>query len=439
MNPEIKALMDEIKRAHEQFKAANDIALAQKADKGHVDVIVRETVERANTDVGALLDKLAIRVGELERASQIEEALGGTQRPDKMREELHAFAEMLSLNSADEGIRRQAQAIVTPQMYGAYKSGFAKVMRFAQAARLTPEEKAAMEVGSDPKGGYLVPAAIAQRVIELQYETTPMRQLAAIETTTLDRFPLDRDLDEADAGWVGETEARTETDTPEVGEAEIIIHEMYANPAATQKILDDAGRNIEEWLARKIANKFSRLENAAFVGGNTPKKPRGFLTYTAGTPSAATYERIQQVNSGASAAFASTNPGHKLIDLVHALKDAYAQNAKWLMARLTLAAVRKLVDGQDNYLWQPDFQSGPAGSLLSFPIVRGEDMPALAANSLSIAFGDFKQGYTIVDRAGIRVLRDPYTNKPKVQFYSTKRVGGDVANFEAIKLMKFAA
>jgi HK97 family phage major capsid protein len=180
------------------------------------------------------------------------------------------------------------------------------------------------------------------------------------------------------------------------------------------------------------------MENTAFVSGNGNKKPRGFLTYAAGTPSSSTFSVIEQLPTGAAGAFASTNPGDAMINLVYSLKAPYREKAVFMMKRATLAEVRKLKDGQGNYLWQPDFQLKQGGTLLGFNVVEAEDMPAIAANSLSIAFGDFKAGYQIVDRQGIRILRDSFTAKPYVKFYTTKRVGGDVVNFEAIKLLKFA-
>lgn len=437
---EITKLMEEVKANQEAFKKANDAALAQKADKGYVDHELKAKVDALNGDVTSSLEKLSARVAEIERNKQIEEALGGAHKKDAVRERMHEFALALSVKAHDPKVRATALAgLVTPELLAAYESGFDKIARSGwQAARLSPEERAAMEVGSDPKGGLLLPPQAEKRVVELQHESTPMRQICRVERIAGDSLPLENDLNRVEAGWVGERAARPETDTANIGEREIELKEIYANPSITQKLLD-MGKSPAERLAAKVAMEFSLMEAAAFVTGNVPTRPRGFTTYAAGTPSASAWNKVQQVNSGASGAFASSNPGDKIIDLVHALKSRYVANARFLMARLTLAEARKLKDGQGNYLWQADFAKGINGTLLGFPITIGEDMAALAANSLSIAFGDFLQGYTIVDGIGIRVLVDPFTNKPYVHYYSTKNVGGDVENFEAIKLMKFAA
>jgi HK97 family phage major capsid protein len=277
------------------------------------------------------------------------------------------------------------------------------------------------------------------RIAQLVYETSSMRQVANVITIGTDALEGIHDLNEATSGWVGETEARSETTAPKIGEYRIPVHEQYAEPRATQKLLDDALFNVEEWLAGKIAERLARMENEAFVAGNGVKKPRGLLTYAAGMPGAGTFNVIEQVISGGDGAFASLDPGDALISLVYSLKSAYRENAHFMMKRSTLAEVRKLKDGADNYLWQPDFNMKQGGTLVGFNVVEAEDMPTIANNSLSIGFGDFKAGYQIVDRQGVRILRDSFTAKPYVKFYTTKRVGGDVVNFEAIKLMKFSS
>lgn len=442
MNPEIKTLIDEIKSSQEQFKKAHAESLAQKAEKGYVDSELQAKCDAINASVSAGLEKLSTRVGELERSKQLNDAFGAADKPNAIKERCAALAASLSEMAHDPEVKRQAKnGLVTPQLLAAYESAFSKVMRLGhKAARLTPEERAAMEVGSDPKGGLLLPPMIEKRVVEYVYESSDMRRLATVEQIEGESFPLELDLDEVDAGWVGEKESRPESDTADFGEQEIKLKELYANPAITQKLLD-MGRSPEERLAKKIGAKFARLENTGFFSGATPKRPRGFLTYTAGTPGATaeTWNRIEQIATGASGAFAASKPWIKLLDTVHALKGPYHARAVWLTSRLTLALMRKLEDGQGNLLWQTDFAKGVNGTFLGYPVEIAADMPALGANSLSLAFGDFKAGYTIVDGAGIRTLVDPYTNKPKVHFYSTKRVGGDVSNFEAIKLVKFGS
>jgi len=263
--------------------------------------------------------------------------------------------------------------------------------------------------------------------------------VANIVTIGTDRLEGTRDLDEVTTGWVGETEERSETDSPQIGQYVIPVHEQYAEPRATQRLLDDAMFDVDEWLAGKIADKFARMENTAFINGDGEGKPKGFLTYDGGTPDTQNFSVIERVLSGAAGDFAASDPGDALINLVYSLKAVYRGGAVFMMKRATLAEVRKLKDGDGNYLYHPDFQGGTGGMLLGFPVIEAEDMPEMAADSLSIAFGNFHAGYQIVDRQGLHILRDNLTAKPFVKFYTTKRVGGDVVNFEAIKLMKFAA
>ena len=269
-----------------------------------------------------------------------------------------------------------------------------------------------------------------------------MRAIASVMTITADAVEGMLDLGEPAAGWVAEVEARAETATPQVGLWRIPVHELYAEPRVSQKLLDDASFDVESWLAQKVAEKFGRSENAAFVAGGGVGMPRGFTTYaTAATADASRpWGTLQHVPTGTSGAFAASNPGDVLIGLTYALKAGFRAGARFVMARATAAEVRKLKDtSSGQYLWQPGLAAGSPASLLGYPVVEAEDMPAIGANSLSIAFGNFREGYAVVDRQGIRTLRDPYTAKPQVKFYTTKRVGGDVLDFDAIKLLKFGA
>jgi HK97 family phage major capsid protein len=308
---------------------------------------------------------------------------------------------------------------------------FCQFMRSGEAGRLQELEAKALAVGSDPDGGYLVTPDVSNRIVEKLFETSPIRELATVETTTSPSWEYIIDDDEAASGWVGETEARSETATPQVKKGEIVIHELYAEPRATQKILDDARINLEAWLGRKVGSKFGRDEATAFVTGDGVKKPRGFLTYPHGTA----WGQIEQVASGD----ANTLTPDGLISLETALKVPYRARATWLMSRATVSIVRKFKEATtEQYLWQPGLAQGQPPTLLGYPVRLAEDMPTVGANALPIAFGDFREGYTVVDRIGIRILRDAYTAKPYVKFYTTKRVGGDVTNFEAIKLQKVA-
>jgi len=273
------------------------------------------------------------------------------------------------------------------------------------------------------------------RIVQRVFETSPMRAYASVQVISTDALEGLFDLNEASSGWVGETDARAETNTPQIGKWRIPVHELYARPHATQKLLDDASINMEAWLAAKVADKFARDESAAFVNGNGVNRPRGFLTYGAGTTLPG---QIEQLPTGASGAFAAApNGGDVLVDALYSLKAPYRANAVWAMNRSVLRAVRKLKDSDGAYLWQPGIQAGQPSAIMGYPVASFEDMPNLGANSLSIAVADWREAYQIVDRVGIRTLRDPYSSKPYIQFYTTKRVGGDVVNFEAIKLIRF--
>jgi HK97 family phage major capsid protein len=244
------------------------------------------------------------------------------------------------------------------------------------------------------------------------------------------------DDDEAGAEWVGETAAPTNDDTPKVGKWRIPVHEMATKPKATQQLLEDAAVNVEQWLAGKVARKFTRSENSAFVNGDGVARPRGFLTYGAGS-SASAYERnkIWQRISATSGVVAFDD----LINLFYDLKGEYRVNSVWAMNRLAYGTVRKLKDSDGRYLWEPSLQVGQPSSLLGRPTTEMNDMPDITNSSLSIALADWAEAYQIVDRMGIAILRDPYSSKPFVEFYTRRRVGGAVVNFDAIKILKTKA
>ncbi len=235
------------------------------------------------------------------------------------------------------------------------------------------------------------------------------------------------------------TTPREETDAPALTVVEFPTMELYAMPAATQMLLDDSQINIERWLADEVQTVFAEQEGYAFVRGNGTTQPKGFLSYTNVADGSWEWTKLGYVASGADGAFAASDPADKLLDLAYAPKQAYRANGRWVMNRKTEAAIRKFKDSDHNYIWQPGAAAGQPATIFGYPVTEVEDMPDIASNTFSIAFGDFARGYLIVDRIGVRVLRDPYSAKPYVLFYTTKRVGGGVQNFEAIKLMKFAA
>lgn len=306
---------------------------------------------------------------------------------------------------------------------------------------IASKETKALEVGVDSAGGFTVLPYFSAQLTTRIREICPMRRLARIMPISSDVFEEIEDLGEPDCEWVAETASRDDTDTPDVGKLRIEAHEIYAQPKATQKLLDDSQFDIAAWLAGKIATRFARKEGDAFINGNGVGKPRGLASYSTVATADATrpWGVIEHVLSGANGDFAASNPADKLIDLQASLKVDYRANARWLMPRAVAAKIRKFKEATTNaYIWQPGLAAGQPDFLLGHEVVLCEDLPALATDSLSLFFGDFSVGYTIVDRMGIRLLQDPYTSKPYVRFYSTKRVGGQVTNFEAVKAMKFS-
>lgn len=424
---DVKDLIEELNTAFSQFKAANDERIKAIEAKGSADPLLEQKVNAANAEIS----KLSAQLKDVETAQARVTNVGGDTKPSD--EAKHAAQFFALVRGKPVGLADTVDLAA----YRAYKQGLDAYMRLGKDG-LTPDVRAALSVGSDPAGGYFVTPDMSGRMAQLIFESSPIRQIADVQTISTDALEGNADLDEASSGWVGEASARTETNTPDVGRWRIPVMEQYAMPKTTQRLLDDSAVDVGSWLEGKVADKASRTENNAFVVGDGVNKPRGFLTYAAGTPSKAAWQKIVQVTTGVSGGFAASKPGDKLIDLVFGLKAFYRNGAQWVMSRLTVAEVRKLADGQGNYLWQPNFGTQQGATLLGYPISEAEDMPAIAANSLSIAFGNFKLAYQIVDRQGIRVLRDPYTAKPHILFYATKRVGGDVVNFEAIRILKFA-
>ena len=295
---------------------------------------------------------------------------------------------------------------------------------------------------SGAAGGYAVPREIDQLIGSTLKGISPIRAIANVVRTGTAGYRKLVSAGGIVSGWASETGARAETGTPSFNEIAPPAGELFANPAASQAMLDDAQFDVEAWLAGEIAREFAVAEGAAFVSGNGTNKPKGFLTYYTTTneaDSVRAFGSLQYVASGAAGGFAASNPQDRLIDLVQSLRAPYRQGASFVMNGATLAAVRKMKTSDGAFIWQPGLTGGQPATLLGYPVVEAEDMPDIAANSLSIAFGNFQAGYVIAERSDTSILRDPFSNKPFVHFYAVKRIGGAVANSEAIKLMKFAA
>lgn len=289
-------------------------------------------------------------------------------------------------------------------------------------------------------GGFAVPEEIDAVIGATLKQASPIRAIANVVQVGSAGYRKLVTQNGVASGWAAETAARPETDTPRFNEILPSFGDLYANPAASQAMLDDAQFDVEAWLASEIATEFARAEGSAFVRGDGVNKPTGFLTVPVNDDDDATraFGTLQYVASGASGAFRADEPEDALIELVHSLRAPYRQGASWVMNSATLAMIRKMKTADGAFLWQAGLGAGQPDSLLGYPVVEAEEMPDIAAGSLSIAFGNFKAGYLIAERAETSILRDPYSNKPYVHFYATKRVGGIVSNSEAIKLMRFS-
>jgi HK97 family phage major capsid protein len=397
---EITERVNSLGNAWEQFKHVNNQRLAEIERKGSADPLYLEQLGKINT----ALDHYKQRVDGLE----VE-----LKRPG------------VALHEVKSG------SGLTP-MQSEYKKAFCNYLRKGMDAGLEAFESKALSVGSDPDGGFLVTPAMSQAIVKTVTENSPLRAIASVETISTDSLEIIQDYNLAAAGWTTETGAVAETNTPQIAKSTITAFELYAQPKATQKLVDDSAIDIEAWVAQKVAEVFSKMENTAFISGNGTSQPKGILTYASGT----SWGQVEQVNSGLAAGVTADG----LIKLYYALKEDYARRATFIMNRAVLQSVRLLKEATtDQYLWQPGLAAGAPDTLLGVPVVQAVDMPVAAANSLSIAVGDFGRAYQIVDRIGIRTLRDPFTEKPFVKFYTTKRVGGAVVNFEALKLQRLAA
>lgn len=430
MDVETKQLFDEQSKAFAAMQATVN-ELEKQAKKGGEDAVTKAEFQK----ISDALDKTADEIkAAAKRADEIEKKLNrGALAGDKATEiEVKSVAEF----------SKQIGNDISVDDYRAYKSALYGMNGPLRTAQSKADAKA-LSVGSDPDGGYLVTPDTTGRMIQRIYDTSPMRQVASVVAIGVDAIEGMNDLGENGFSWVGESAPRAENSTAQIGKYSIQVHEAVSIVSATQKVLEDSRLDLESWLATKSADRIARGENTAFVSGDGQSKPRGLFTY----PTAATIDAsrawgvFEHINTGASGAFRTrsgdTNPVDDLINVVYALKPVYRNNANWMTSRAVLREARKLKDGQGNFIWQPAAVAGQPSALLGFPIVEAEDVPAIAANSLSMAFGDYREGYQIVDRIGLSVLRDPYTAYPFVFFKFRKRVGGGAVNFEAVKFLRF--
>ncbi|MCW0235271.1 MAG: phage major capsid protein [Ferrovibrio sp.] len=420
---DLKALRDELDAAGKKL----DPIVSEKVNK------ISEAVDVKHDVLQNGIKALTEQVEKIDAVLKRPGANGGWAGDEAAAEAKAAFDFAKARLIAEGKLGVNTKIEPDAEAYAAYAAAFPSYLRARTEAAMPRDFQAAMQTGSDPDGGYLVPTTVSSRIIKKVYETSNLRALATVETIGGKELEIPRDEGEFGyGGWVGETTAPSETTTSQLGVSKIFAHEMFAEPRVTQNMLEDAGLDIEAWVANKVGEKLGRIEATAFFTGTGVNQPRGLLTYGNGTANGT----IEQVVSGG----ATSLTADAFYNLVFQLKDYYTQNARFLMKRTSVRDVMKLKDGHGNYLWQMgDIKGGQPATILGFPVDRCEDMPTVAASSLSVAFGDFRAAYTIVDRLGITLLRDNLTAKPYVKFYNRRRVGGDVVNFEAIKLMVTSA
>lgn len=302
---------------------------------------------------------------------------------------------------------------------------------------IVPETKA-MTTAVSADGGYLINPEMADRIRGVLRSSVSLRSVATVVNVEGGSFDVVIDRTDLGSGWATEVAALGETTTPALERISIRLHELAALPKASQRLLDDAAFDVEGWLSERIANKFVRAEAAAFLTGDGIDKPRGVLDYPKITNGSWAWGQIGYVPTGAAGDFAATNASDAIVDLVYALGSEYRHNGTFLMNSKTAGAVRKMKDADGRFMWSDGLALGEPSRLMGYPVLVAEDMPDIAANSFAIAFGDFHAGYTVAERPDLRILRDPFSAKPNVLFYASKRVGGDVTDFNAIKLLKFA-
>jgi HK97 family phage major capsid protein len=431
MSDEIKNAADaviEIKKGFEAFKEANDLRLKEIEAKGAADPVLEAKLAKIEGDMDKAQKTADDAYLAVKRSQRFAADNGGDDLEAKASRWADEAAGYTKKRASDFGADQMAE----------YKTAYLAFMRKNfDRDLLTDAERKTLSVGQDSSGGYFVYPDLSGRIIAKVFETSPVRAFAGVQTIGTDALEGYYDNDEVGFGWTSELGSRPATTTPDVGKWRIDVHEMYAMPEASQNVLDDAILDLESWLDGKIADKFARAENAAFVSGNGTGKPRGFLTYADGTDLT---NSVEQFDTGINGAFAAApNGGDVLINALYGLKAQYRANATWFMNRATSALTRKLKDSDGAYLWSPGIAAGQPASLLGYPVASFEDMPDPATGSLSIAVGDMRSAYQIVDRQGIRMLRDPFTAKPKILFYATKRTGGAMVNGEALKIVNFKA
>jgi len=396
--PDTRMTLDEVHRTFHEYKQTNDERLAA-LERRRGDALYDEKLTRLDTRLDDLVKKMDRTVASLQRAPR-----GGVGE------------------SFDDFEHKQA--------VDAY-------IRTGATAGVEAFEKKALSAGSGPDGGFLITVNAEREILMRMASISPMRAIASVRAISTGTYKKAYSTSGPQAGWVTETAARPQTNSQTIAELAFPAMELYAMPSATRTILDDAAVDTEQWIASEVETVFAEQEGNAFINGDGVTRPQGLLQPAKVAAASWSWGKIGYNVTGTAGAFPAANPADTLIDLIYTVRSGYRQNAKFLMNRRTQAVIRKFKTATGEYLWQPPAGSGENATIVNFPVVDAEDMPNIATDTFPIAFGDFGRGYLIVDRIGVRILRDPYSAKPYVLFYTTKRVGGGVQDYDAFKLLKF--
>lgn len=400
---ELKETIESIGRAFETFKAENDARLKEIEKKGHVDPLLAEKVEKINADISNIA---------------------------AMKRQLEAIETAVARGQFAGGGSAKDQEVI------ARAKAFTHLMRGNIDSVKDINIQASASTLSDPDGGFTVPEEVDAAIDRIQGTLSSMRRLATVRNISTDTYKTLVNQGGATSGWVAEKGSRAETSTPTLAEIAINTKELYAMPYATQTLLDDSRIDIGAWLADEVSKVFDDAEGDSFINGNGVEKPKGIAAYSMVANSSYAWGKVGYIASGHASLL---NNCDKLIDLQHALKTSYRNGAAFLMNDSTCQVIRKLKDGDGNYIWRPGLLEGNPDTLLGKPVEYDDNVDSIGANKYPIFYANFKRAYLIIDRFGTRVLRDPYTAKPYVAFYTTKRVGGGIVMYEAIKAFKIAA
>jgi HK97 family phage major capsid protein len=397
----LKETVDTLGKDVYELRETHEQVLSQIQHKGSADAFLEQKLDRLNQSI----DQTQDRLNRLEVSSKrpLMGATHGTPfQPDQLNHK-HAFMDYIRKGTEHDLIALEAKSMSS----------------------------------SVEEGGHFIPQILSQEIHRILKEQCFLREISRVTSVSHGSLELLVDKGEAEVGWAQETAARDETAAPEIAKISIPVHEMYASPRITQRLLEDSAVNLEAWLTEKIASKMASLENQAFIQGDGTHKPKGFLNYEMVEAGTWEWGKLECVKTGANGALGET-PAMDILNLFHSLKPVYLPGACWVMSRSAQSAVRNIKDAlSGRYFWQHPTIAETRPTLLGYPVYVSDDMPALVegTQSNSIVFGNFKEGYQIVDRQGIYALRDPFSVKPYVEFYTVKRVGGDVSNFEALKVM----